>query len=199
MKRILTIMLFLTCHCLFSQDTIRLNSGEVLLSKVKTVKKGVVIYKSFNNLAARKEQVIKKSEIKSITYQNGTEEDFKKNKFFGEIPEDTSFYRLTKKGNNVFITSENANAIIHAKETITAWGYWKIVSKEEEADFVLKLNVRYAIDAYSDAKFINPNTNAVVYITKEASSVGSPDFNSKRAAVQNLIMNKIKPIFIPIY
>jgi len=107
---------------------------------------------------------------------------------------------LAPRNSKVFIKCVDHNAVIHAKDYLDYWGYWKAVSSYQDADFILKINIRY--QAYATyiafAQFINPKTNKIIYSTPEIASAKSPkkfDFNQKRSAIIVLFSDLIKPYF----
>jgi len=104
---------------------------------------------------------------------------------------------LTKKNNKVYIDSENKNAIIHASNAIGIWGYWIITKKKEEADFILKFNIRFSGigDAFGNAQFINPKNDMVLETTEEVNTIMGWDFNTKRGVINKIVKKRIIPMF----
>lgn len=104
-----------------------------------------------------------------------------------DIPE--HILKIAVKGNKVFLQSADNNTAIHAKNYIEKWGYWIITPDLNEADFVLKFYVRFQGPGtfFVKAEFMNPETNEVLHITREVSSIKDPnEFNKKRSAVNQL-------------
>ena len=94
-----------------------------------------------------------------------------------------------KQNNIVYIYSGNANAIVHATNAIETWGYWRVTENKEEADFVLKFNIRFwgLGEAFCVAKFIYPKNNKIIKTTKEVNTLGMTDLNSKRAVINKIV------------
>ena len=118
-------------------------------------------------------------------------------KQINELEDTELFEKLTKKNNKVYIDSENANAIIHATNAIGIWGYWIITKYKEEADFILKFNIRFAGlgDAFGSAQFIHPLNNRILNTTKEVNTIMGWDLNTKRGVINKIVKKEIKPLF----
>ncbi len=200
MKKTLTILFLIMTTFLYGQDTIRTISGEEIIVKVMELNKEEIKYKRYSNLNGPT-YLLNKTEVISITYLNGETEIFSNSKIEEnpdiEIGEAELFEKLTKKNNKVFIDSGNENAIIHATNAIEIWGYWIITKNKEEADFILKFNIRFAGlgDAFGSAQFIYPQDNRILRTTKEVNTVMSWDFNTKRGVINKIVKKEIKPIF----
>ncbi len=115
-----------------------------------------------------------------------------------DIPKEV--YSMAKRNNTVYIESHDDNAVVHLKNAIESWGYWKVVDNKNEADFMLKVYLRFegAGVCITNATFINPKTTNVVYSTEEVTSVKQAkgfDFNTKRSAMRQLVDQIFKPNF----
>lgn len=115
-----------------------------------------------------------------------------------EIP--SKVYEMAKRNQAVYLESHDDNAVIHLKNAIESWGYWKVVDNKSEADFMLKIYLRFegAGVCITNATFINPKTDNVVYSTEEVTSVKQAkgfDFNTKRSAMRQLVEQIFKPNF----
>ena len=201
MKKILTITLLIMTTCLYSQDTIRTISTKEIISKVIEVNKDDIKYKKYSNINGPTYS-LSKNEIISITYLNGETEMYVNSKIdknpISQLEDVELLKKLTKKNNTVYIDSENANAIIHAKYAIGVWGYWIITKNKEEADFILRFNIRFGGlgNAFGNAQFINPETNKTLKTTKEVkNTIMRGDFNTKRGLINKIVKKEIKPMF----
>lgn len=115
-----------------------------------------------------------------------------------EIP--SKVYEMAKRNQAVYLESHDDNAVVHLKNAIESWGYWKVVDNKNEADFMLKIYLRFegAGVCITNATFINPKTDNVVYSTEEVTSVKKAkgfDFNTKRSAMRQLVEQIFKPNF----
>lgn len=76
MKKLLSIILTLVAFSsLYAQDTIRLRSGEIIPAKVQEIGTSEIRYKQWSNLEGPT-YVQPKSNVLSITYKNGTRDNF---------------------------------------------------------------------------------------------------------------------------
>ena len=200
MNKLITISLLMFTTYLYSQDTIRTTAGKELIAKVTEVNSEEIKFKKYSNINGPLYR-LSINEIISITYMNGETEmlvNSKIEKNLENILDDTElFEKLTVKNNKVYIYSENTNAIIHATNTIGIWGYWIITKNKEEADFILRFNIRFAGigDAFGSAQFINPKNDKILKTTKEVNTIWSWDFNTKRGVVNKIVKKEIKPLF----
>jgi hypothetical protein len=199
LKSLITLFLVLTSTFCYCQDTIRTVSNEKIIAIVTEVNKEDIKYKKFNNPEGPTYSM-SKDELISISYIIGEKEFFKLNKEIdgaNELSDDELFDLLTIKNNVVFIYSENTNAIIHATNTISNWGYWAISKNKEDADFILKFNIRFGAlgDAYGNALFIYPSDNRIIKSTKEVNTKMSLVFNTKRGVINKIIKKEIQPMF----
>jgi len=181
----------------FSQDTLRKISGEFYIVTVTEVSDENVKYKKYSNLEGPI-YVVSKNEIEYIHYKNGEIETYNKKKpnLNSENTEDL-FVLLTKKGNKVYVDSKNRNAIIHARSELQIWGYWIIVDRKEDADFILNFNIRFGGlgDAFGNANFVDPKTNKILKSTKQENTITSWDINPKRGVIIRIIDRDIKTLF----
>ncbi len=109
-------------------------------------------------------------------------------------------YSIAKKGNKVFLESQDENAVTHVKNALESWGYWNVVENSKQADFILKFYLRFegAGVCIVNATFVNPKTKNVVYSTREVTSVKEAkgfDFNTKRSAMRQIVEQVFKPNF----
>lgn len=106
-----------------------------------------------------------------------------------------SFYELTKMGNKVYLDCDYPNAKKHASKYIQNWGYWNIIEKREDADFILKLVLKRKWPDYGGyAQFIDPKSNIVIKETNKVNTVMSMSFNIEKAGVKKIIRKRIKPL-----
>lgn len=200
MRKIMTISFLALTTYLYSQDTIRITSRKEIIAKVIEVNKDDIKYKKHSNINGPTYS-LSKNEIISITYMNEETEKFVNSKTEGnpisELDDIELFKKLTEKNNKVYIDSENANAIIHATNVIGIWGYWIITKNIEEADFILKFNIRFTVigEAFGSVQFINPKNDRILKTTKEVNTVMSWDFNTKRGVINKIVKKEIKPMF----
>lgn len=109
-------------------------------------------------------------------------------------------YDIAKKGNKVYLLSHDDNAVVHLKNAIESWGYWKVVDSKKEADFKMKVFLRFegAGVCITNATLIDPKTENVLYSTREVTSVKKAkgfDFNTKRSAMRQLVEQVFKQNF----
>jgi len=199
MKSLTTLLSVLITAFCYSQDTIRTVSNEKIIAIITEVNKEDIKYKKFNNPDGPTYSM-NKNELNSISYFKGEKEEFVAFKTIDnadKLNDDELFDLLTVKNNVVFIFCENANAIIHATNTISSWGYWAITKNIEDADFILRFNIRFGAlaDGYGNAQFIYPETNRIIRETKEVNTKMSMDFNTKRGVINKIIKKTIKPMF----
>ena len=196
MKKIITIPFLVMTICSYSQDTIRTTSGKEIIAKVTEVNNEEIKFKKHSNINGPT-YTLNKYEIISITYLNGETETLIEEKPSNELEGTELFGELTKKNNKVYIDSENKNAIIHASNAIGIWGYWIITKKKEEADFILKFNIRFSGigDAFGNAQFINPKNDMVLETTEEVNTIMGWDFNTKRGVINKIVKKRIIPMF----
>jgi len=115
-----------------------------------------------------------------------------------DIPKEV--FAIAKRGNKVSLQCQDENAIVHAKNAIESWGYWKVVSDQKKADFILKFYLRFegAGVCIVNATFVDPKTDDVLYSTREVTSVKEAkgfDFNTKRSAMRQIVEQVFKPNF----
>ncbi len=105
--------------------------------------------------------------------------------------------KIAKKGKSVFVIAEDKGVYAHATKNIGYWNYWKICDSKEKADFILEIKFRYGNmgKSFAYALFIDVNTGKEIFSTRETNNFGVADFNWKRAAVNNLLDNIVKPHF----
>ncbi|HQV50730.1 MAG: hypothetical protein IPI00_00180 [Flavobacteriales bacterium] len=178
----------------FSQDTVIYRSNIQTEAKVLEVNKDEIQYKRYSNIDGPT-YTVDRSEIHSIKFSNGEIEEFAPRVI--EAKKDTSFQSLTQRGNSVFVHSNDDHAQAHAIRDLRSWGYWKITNDRESADFVLEFIVEYYHmgEAQCWAEFIVPENQSVIKTTDPSNSLGSAALNSKRTAVNNLIVDRIIPLF----
>ena len=198
MKNLITLLLLLITTFGYCQDTIKTVSNETIIVNVIEVKNNEIIYRIYGYNDGRIFSIYKDN-IKRVCYLNGNIEIYVEDISIMDGVEYTDselFDKLTAKNKTVFIYSENTNAIIHATNTISAWGYWAITTNKADADFILKFNVRFGTlgDAYGNAQFINPKDDRIFKETPEMNTKMSMDFNTKRGLINKVIKKAIKPM-----
>jgi len=205
MKNILIAVFFLITIDTYSQDKIRTVSGEVIIARVLEINKEEVKYKKYSNLNGPV-YVIRKQEIGEIIYQNGETELFNDSKVSNnneksiDYPVDKNivalFNSMTQRNNRVYIMSENKNAIVHATNAIDRWGYWVVIERRSNADFILNFNIYFeGAEAYGNADFIYPKNGRIIRSTNEFRVSPTWDLNVKRGLVNLIVEDGIKPMF----
>lgn len=201
MKTILSIIALLLIHSyLNAQDTIRITTGSVIVAKVLEIELDKIKYKKWNNLDGPT-YLIETSNVESITYQNGEKDVFAKKQVTKALPTNLSteelFTLLTKKRNKVFIDcGDDDHAVIHATKALRSWGYWNITVDSNEADFILRFDMRRGLaDYYGNANFVVPQTGDILKTTKNVNTITSWDLNTKRGLIEKLIKKEIRPMF----
>jgi hypothetical protein len=188
-------------------DIITKKDGEDIPSRVIEIGELQIKYKKFSNLDGPIYS-INKSDVLIIRYQNGEKDIFSDSKPAVENTKpaaedpiankslEEKLRYLTKKGNKVYVDSENKNAIIHAVGYLKSWGYWKITEDINDADFILKIFIRFVVgEGFGYGQFVEPRTNLVLWMTQEFNSMAGFDLNSKRAVVRKIIVKGIKRYF----
>ena len=102
---------------------------------------------------------------------------------------------LLKKGNKVFIFSENEGVVKYSKERIMLWDYWKTVEDINEADIVLHLEATW-VGIYKIASYISTPDEKIIkrFKTKSWKNFWSgAKFNVKKASVFGLFDEEIIP------
>src|SRR5688572_22800758 len=187
MKTILSILALSLIHnYLNAQDTLRITNGGVIVAKVLEIESAKIKYKKWNNLDGPT-YLIETSSVESITYQNGEKDVFARKQIAKRVPTNLSdeelFTLLTKRGNKVFIEcGDDDHAVIHATKALRSWGYWNITVDSNEADFILRFEMRMGglADHFGNASFVVPQTGEIVKTTKKINTITSWDFNTKR-------------------
>lgn len=148
MQNILSIPFLLCCFFnSYSQDLIITTKGDEIKANVKEIGESTISYYKFDN---QNGPLYTKSieTIFQIKFENGSIEIFNKStvildesliKVSRDNPSD-----LLKKGNNVFIEIPDAASRAGEKyfvESLKDWGYWHIVSDENEAHFIIEFNI----------------------------------------------------------
>ena len=197
-----------------SQDIIKTIYGDEIHAKITEVNKNNLKYKKIND-PNNANYSMDLAKIDEVIFEDGTVKKFgaeAKDEIFNETETKTKveesnnisipeiLYSVAKKGNKVFLQSYDNNAIVHVKNAIEPWGYWKIVSDKKQADFILKFYLRYEGVGVCivNAAFIDPKTDDVLYSTQEVTSVKGPkgfDFNTKRSAMRQIVDQVFKPNF----
>ena len=102
---------------------------------------------------------------------------------------------LLRRGNKVFISSENKGVIKYSKEKIILWNYWKTVEDINEADIVLHLEATW-VGIYKIASYISTPDEKIIkrFKTKSWKNFWSgAKFNVKKASVFGLFDEEIIP------
>lgn len=208
--KILIILLIFLANFNFAQDVIVKKSGDEINAKVTEVATTEIKYKKTDNPDVV--YTIPKTDVFMIKYANGTKDVFADNKTTTNtttlIVKDTAtiqknnsarnFSEITKKGNKVYIESDDDAVVIHATNYLNDWGYWDITKEKSEADFIIEFYMKYSFwngwEGY--VEFINPVTEYAMKQTKTEyeASIGM-DMNGKRNCVKRVIKKCIKPLF----
>ena len=102
---------------------------------------------------------------------------------------------LLRRGNKVFISSENKGVIKYSKEKIILWNYWKTVEDINEADIVLHLDATWS-GVYRIASYITTRDEIIIkrFKTEAWNNFWSgAKFNVKKASVIGLFDEEIIP------
>ncbi len=180
-----------------AQDTIQMKDGHIFLVEDVLIERRSIQYCFFTEEGIEECNLAKIRNVECIKKESGEIITFEKREVVSSYPKYRSlFLRLTEQHNNVFIESENADALIYAKNALKDENYWEIVEDVNEADFILRFDLVYrSLEAISRAHFIDPTTNVVIYSTKAMNSKYSLDVNWKRGAIDLLVYNEIVPLF----
>jgi hypothetical protein len=226
MKNIFLIALLFLAFVAKSQDLLKTIYGDEINVKITEITKEEVKYTKVDDLnnASYTMRIVK---IEKIAFEDGTEKVFdgtldlvekedevlfkkkeKNDKIDNEelsikaemntniLPENLRF--KAQKGANVFLQSRDNNAAIHAKNYINDWGYWTVTPDIKNADFILKLIVRFQgpMHFFITAQFIDSGSNEVLFTTEEFKAAkGNKDPNHKRAAVKQIVDLVLKSNF----
>jgi len=96
------------------------------------------------------------------------------------------------KGAKVYIESNDNNVMVHSKDKILLWGYWKPVESKTEADFILTLDANFSVFYTIYAQAITKD-NKIIKKFKSKNSFNGLDVNPKRGAVRALFDTEIIP------
>ena len=218
MRKILLLLFITSSIVVKSQDIIKTIYGDEIQAKIIEVNKDKLKYQKINdpNNAKYSMDVAK---IDEVIFEDGTVKKFgseAKDEIFNETKIETEtetkveesnnisipeiLYSVAKKGNKVFLQSHDNNAIVHVKNALESWGYWKIAQDNKQTDFILKFHLRYEGVGVCivNATFVDPKTNDVLYSTQEVTSVKGPkgfDFKTKRSAMRQIVDQVFKPNF----
>lgn len=206
MKRYIIVAFLAISTAGYSQDKIRTQSGEIISARVLEINKDDIKYKKFSNPDGPV-YVLQKLEISSIIYQNGETEIFNNDRITNVDERSTDaavdpevvelFYSMAARNKRVYITGDNENAVIHAKNAINRWGYWDVTEKKYSADFILKFNVNFeGAEAFGSADFIYPKNGKTVRSTPELYANATNDLNIKRGLINRIVNEGIKPMFL---
>ena len=102
---------------------------------------------------------------------------------------------LLRRGNKVFISSENKGVIKYSKEKIILWNYWKTVEDINEADIVLHLDATW-LGVYRIASYITTRDEIIIkrFRTEAWNNFWSgAKFNVKKGSVFGLFEREIIP------
>ena len=103
------------------------------------------------------------------------------------------------RGSKVYIQSNNEDGILdHTSDKIMLWGYWKLVSSKENADFILNLDANFSLFYTINAQAITQD-NRIIKRFKSRNSFSALDPNPKRGAVKGLFDKEIIPFVHGLY
>lgn len=206
MKKSLILIFLLLSSYGYCQDRIRTVSGEIIQAKVTEISQDEIKYKKYSNPEGPI-YILRKDEVSQITYQNGETETFNSKRI--NKPDENErnfvegvdnrivelFYTMTRRNNKVFITSDNENAVVHAKNAINRWGYWIVTEKRYNADFILNFNINFrTAEASGNADFIYPGNGKALRSTPEFYVNAAYDLNLKRGVINKIVEEGIKPM-----
>ncbi len=216
MRNFIFLLFIMFTFNLHAQDVIKTIFGDEINAKIIEISDGKLKYQKTNdpNNAKYSMDITK---VDEVVFEDGTVKKFgseAKDEIFNDtetkvetkLEESNNIsipgilYSIAKKGNKVFLQSHDDNAIVHVKNALESWGYWKIAPDNKQADFVLKFYLRFegAGVCIVNATFVDPKTNDVLYSTREVTSVKGPkgfDFNTKRSAMRQIVEQVFKPNF----
>ncbi|MBI9054176.1 MAG: hypothetical protein JEY96_10200 [Bacteroidales bacterium] len=124
------------------------------------------------------------------------EKEVNDSEFSGIFPSNVG--SIAGKGAKVFLQSKDNNAAIHARNYINKWDFWEVTPDLNNADLVIKLDVRFQGPMYYfvKANFINPKNQQILHSTQEFKPErGNKDPNHKRAAVKHFVDKVLIPNF----
>lgn len=199
MKKRLTLVFF-ACVAFLSrsicQDSLYSIDGKVIPVKVIEVEKDLVKYKKFSNLDDPSYS-IEKSAILKIRYQNGEQEMYQHEASLPAVR--VASGNPTLRGNKTFLDCKNDE--IRGLETdfknqMNLWNYWQIVSKVEDADFILVVEtVKKGMGLWSDGARVTAKAivktidGKTIWESKEYTGNSNMynGFNSLRASMKKLV------------
>jgi hypothetical protein len=114
---------------------------------------------------------------------------------FAGDPKIEKLKQLIKPGNKVYVYASEENYKENAV-SILREGCWQIVSSPEDADFIIKFEVKRipTIGLFAHALFLDPGNKEVIYKTGGSNTSMRMTFNQKRAIFIKLIRRRILPL-----
>ena len=96
---------------------------------------------------------------------------------------------MTAQGNKVFVTANHQYTKEHAVRYLEEWGYWTVVKKREQADFVLQIiSEPIMVSEHKAYAIINePVSGKARYRTGTVNTIASISYHGRKAVVRRLI------------
>lgn len=101
---------------------------------------------------------------------------------------------LIKEGNKVYVTGRDKADTKRLKQKLQDFGYWVVVDKKSEADFIANIVGHHAFIGVYKARveFVDPATGKTFYRSKNVNTWTRFTFHAKKAAVKKLMRKRIK-------
>lgn len=95
---------------------------------------------------------------------------------------------MTAKGNKVFVTANHMYSKLHMQEYLREWGYWEVVDKREDADFILQvISDEITVSEHKAYAVINePVSGKARYKTGSVNTLASISFHGRKAVIRRL-------------
>lgn len=186
------------------QDTIVTRNAKEIKAKVLEIDDVDIRYKLFNNLDGPV-MVIRKKQVTSISYQNGTQMVFgkarpkKQPEAAGKMNQSKEIQvedsDLLRRNNRVFVIAPDKGYKAHGEDALRSWGRWQVVEEQKDADIIANFKVHRRMQTVKGiVLIINAKTGKVIYKSKKVDTFWSAEgWNHKLLAIQKLVDNRIVP------
>lgn len=187
-------------HIGYTQDIITKKDGSDIKAKVYEVTQTDIKYKRFESPDGPL-YTMSKSDILIIRYKDGTKDIFAEKEASKEHKEtvntsQTNAERLGK-GKKVFIVTFDNAIAVHGIKALKNWGYWKICEEKEDADILIDFIVeRKGLAFKCHIEIINPITKGVIIKTSNSICYAADYGNPKKAAIEENVKQKLRPLVI---